>query len=275
MILYPNAKINLGLRILEKRPDGFHNIETLFVPVDICDILEFVPAQNGKPGIEITGIELDSDPADNLVMRAWHLMNEVYGISPLKIHLHKIIPVGAGLGGGSADAAFMLVGLSDFFRLDCEQEQLEQYAAMLGSDCPFFIRNKPALGTGRGEVLTDTELPLDGFEVLLVNPDIHISTSEAYSGVVPVRPDRTLKDLIHQDVASWQSSVLNDFEAPVFSKYPRIADIKAKLLAMGAAYASMSGSGSTVYGLFHEGSLEEERLDFRDCQVFRGRIRQY
>ncbi|MBN1950154.1 MAG: 4-(cytidine 5'-diphospho)-2-C-methyl-D-erythritol kinase [Bacteroidales bacterium] len=257
MILYPNAKINIGLRILEKRADGFHAIETLFVPIDLCDILEFAPAGDGITGIGITGIDLDGKPDDNLVVRAWQLMKERYDIPAVKIHLHKIIPVGAGLGGGSADAAFMLRGLNEQFALNCGMQELEEMAAMLGSDCSFFIRNRPAIGTGRGELLSETSMSLENYRILLVNPAIHISSKEAYSGVLPAKPENTLEGLLNQGITSWQQTVHNEFEKSIFKLYPKIEQLKLKLLEMGAVYAAMSGSGSSVYGLFPEGIPEE------------------
>lgn len=273
MILYPNAKINLGLRILEKRRDGYHDIETLFLPIGLCDILEIADNEEDHTKITITGIELDSPGNDNLVMKAWNILNREFGIPPVTIHLHKIIPVGAGLGGGSADAAFMLKGLSRMFDCNLPEERLEEFAAEIGSDCAFFIKNQPAIGTGRGEILETVKFDPGDYEILLVNPAIHIGSGEAYSGVVPEQPGNRLKDLLSQPVVSWQHSIQNDFERSVFAKYPEIRNLKNKLLKMGAIYASMSGSGSSVYGLFAKGSLDSYQSEFGPWFCYRGNLK--
>jgi 4-diphosphocytidyl-2-C-methyl-D-erythritol kinase len=248
MMLFPNAKINLGLNVTAKRFDGYHNIETIFIPVSLCDILEFVESSDTK--ISITGADLEGKPEENLVVKAWQLMNQHYQVSPVDIHLHKMIPVGAGLGGGSSDAAFMLKGLNEFFKCGAQTRDLEKLASKLGSDCAFFIRNIPSFGTGRGEILKPISIHLEGFQLLLINPSIHVSTRDAYSGVKPSLPKKLLEDIITQNPDSWQQLIANDFEESVFFKYPEIARIKEKLISAGAIYASMSGSGSTVYGIF-------------------------
>jgi 4-diphosphocytidyl-2-C-methyl-D-erythritol kinase len=272
MLLFPNAKINLGLRVIGKRSDGFHNIETLFIPVSLSDALEFLPAKDQKTAITITGVELESRPVDNLVIKAWQLMHERFGVPPLEIHLHKIIPVGAGLGGGSADAAFMLKGINQSFDCRCSQETLEELASGIGSDCAFFIRNRPALGSGRGEILQNIELDLSGHEIMLVNPAIHISTREAYAGVKPSVPADKLTDLIGQNIESWQQTITNDFEHSVFKKYPEIRKLKEDLLESGAVYSSMSGSGSSVYGIFRKGELEKAKPSFGEWFTFTGKL---
>jgi 4-diphosphocytidyl-2-C-methyl-D-erythritol kinase len=251
MILFPNAKINLGLNIVAKRPDGFHNIETCFIPIEICDILEFVE-HNKKPAITITGIDVPGNPTENICLKAWELLHANYNIASVKIHLHKNIPVGAGLGGGSADAAFMIKGLNDFFKLGLTIDQLEEYASKLGSDCAFFIRNTPAFAEGRGEILTPVKIDIRNYKIILVNPGIHVSTREAYSLVNPKRPLNQLMEFLEKPLTTWQHAIINDFEEGVFSKYPEIAEIKKFLIQQGAVYASMSGSGSSVYGIFRD-----------------------
>jgi len=196
MLLFPNAKINIGLRIVEKRPDGFHNIETFFYPLDLCDILEFVPIGHDVPDLRITGIPTGGNAMDNLVIKAWQLMKDKYGIPAVNIHLHKVIPVGAGLGGGSSDAAFMLKGLNKRFGCGCDIGELKEMALKLGSDCPFFIENVPAMGTGRGEVLKPMSVSLKGYIILLKKPGIQINTGWAYGGIKPAVPVSPLEKLI-------------------------------------------------------------------------------
>jgi 4-diphosphocytidyl-2-C-methyl-D-erythritol kinase len=252
MILFPNAKINVGLWVVEKRNDGYHNIETLFLPIGLSDVLEFVESDRDEPLIAISGMELEGDSSDNLVMRAWKLMHDLYGIAVVDIHLHKIIPSGAGLGGGSSDAAFMLKGLNDHFGIGCSSDELESLAAILGSDCAFFIKDIPAIGKGRGEMLQPVELDLEGYELVLVNPGIQVSTRDAYTGVIPAKSERNLRELLLFPVAEWQDQLSNDFEKWVFVKYPEIKQVKEKLRAAGAEYAAMSGSGSSVFGIFRK-----------------------
>ncbi len=237
MLLFPNAKINVGLDVLRRRADGFHDIETLMVPVEgLCDVLELTPAAVTE--FVQTGMPLDCAPEDNLCMRAWRLMKDRYRIGGVKIHLHKVIPSGAGLGGGSADAAFVIKGLNGLFDLGIETGKLEKLAAELGSDTAFFIRNQPAVATGRGEVLTPAENPFAGKYIIIVKPEIHISTREAYSGVVPHVPEIPMRE--------------NAFETPLFASHPELARIKQELMNLGAVYASLSGSGSAIYGIFEE-----------------------
>jgi 4-diphosphocytidyl-2-C-methyl-D-erythritol kinase len=272
MVLFPNAKINLGLHIIKKRPDGFHEIETIFLPVGICDILEIVSGGGKETSLTVSGIELGGNIQDNLVMKAWRLMHDLFDLPPVEVHLHKLIPTGAGLGGGSADAAFMLKGLNSMFRCSCSFQQLEELAAQIGSDCAFFIRNQPALGTGRGEILTPIQTELEKFSVLLVNPGIHIDSREAYSGVKPAKPVVRLSELIKQSPATWQKSVINDFEASVFARYPSIGELKNRLIETGAVYSSLTGSGSSVYGLFRKEILDAAETDFGKWFTYRGEI---
>lgn len=273
MLLFPNAKINFGLRILRKRSDGFHDLETIFLPVNLTDVLEFAEEGKNETLLTVTGIIPDGDTKENLVVKAWNIMHEKFNIPPVNIHLHKVIPIGAGLGGGSADAAFMLKGLNEYFCCGCSHEELKKHAAGLGSDCAFFVDNTPMLGTGRGELLEPLNVSLYEYEIMLIKPDIHIATREAYAEIVPVEPEISLKELIKNPVHTWQESVMNDFEPPVFKNHPAIKLIKDKLLDRGAVYASMSGSGSAVYGLFEPGYLgKEDFRDFNDCFLYKGSI---
>lgn len=262
MILFPNAKINVGLWVVEKREDGYHNIETLFLPIGLSDVLEFVESPAGESKISISGIALEGDDSDNLVMQAWNLMKEHYDIPAVDIHLHKIIPMGAGLGGGSSDAAFMLRGMNEFFDLGCSTEELENMASTLGSDCAFFIKDKPAIGKGRGEQLETVEVDLQGYELILVNPGIQVSTRDAYQGVIPERTQKNLRELLLFPVSEWQEQLGNDFEKSVFEKHPSIKEVKNRLKEVGATYTAMSGSGSSVFGIFKKNghSISPEEL---------------
>lgn len=251
MLCFPNAKINLGLNVVSKRPDGYHNIETIFYPIPVKDALEIVPAIRDE-SFSQTGITIDGCPDNNLVLRALRLLREIYPIPPLEIHLLKAIPFGAGLGGGSSDAAFMLKLLNDFCKLGLSFDELEQKAALLGADCPFFIRNTPVFATGTGNVFTPVTLSLEGYHLCLVKPDIAVSTPEAYAMVRPQMPSTSLTEIISQPVEAWKNQMVNDFETSVFNRYPEIARIKESLYEAGAVYASMSGSGSSVFGIFQE-----------------------
>ncbi len=270
--MFPNAKINLGLRVIERRTDGYHSIETLFLPVELCDILEFVVTPDAKFSLEITGIAVGGNPEENLIYKAWEIMHRDYSVPCVHAHLHKVIPIGAGLGGGSADAAFMLKGLNEYFSCGCSPGTLESYAAELGSDCAFFIRNLPAIGTGRGEILEPIELSVTGYEIVLVNPGVHVGTREAYADIVPQEPENSLRELISLPMIHWQNTIHNDFERSVFTTYPVIAGLKQKMINLGAIYASMSGSGSTVYGIFREGDLDKLPADFNMYFYYRGKF---
>lgn len=252
MITFPNAKINLGLHITEKRSDGFHNLETVFYPVPWKDALEIVPSKGSVTTLSVSGKAIEGDPENNLVMKAYRLLEKDYQLLPLDIYLLKAIPFGAGLGGGSADAAFMLKLLSSYFGLKLTNEQLVAYAAQLGSDCPFFIYNRPMLAAGRGEVLVPIDISLAGYTVVLVKPDFSISTPEAFSGITPKQPTNPLIQTLLQPVETWKDRLVNDFEDHLFAKHPQLAAIKAMLYDKGATYAAMSGSGSTIFGLFRE-----------------------
>jgi len=250
MLRFPNAKINIGLFITEKRPDGYHNLETVFYPVPLKDALELLPAE--QESMHLSGLKVNGAKENNLVWKALKMLEKDFPkvISPLEIHLHKAIPMGAGLGGGSADGAFMLAMLNDFFHLQLSADRLERYALQLGSDCPFFIRNRPVFATGRGEVMRDVDLGLSGYTLQLICPELHISTAKAFSGITPGRVPMNLAQIADIPVESWKNRVLNDFEQSLFPHYPVLQDIKEQLYRQGAVYASLSGTGSTVYGLF-------------------------
>ncbi len=280
MILYPYAKINIGLEVVCRRPDGYHDLQTLFYPLSkvgvssfeshlqvqglqagCYDILEVVPSKELK--MNLYGLTYPGEPLDNICIKAWQLIKQDYpDLQPVEISLFKRVPVGAGLGGGSSDCAHTIKAIDQIFSLGMSLEQKLSYAAALGSDCPFFIYDKPMFGTGRGEILEDYDLDLDamGFELKLVHPPFFISTKDAYGGIVPRerwpkieqngKDIIPLKELLAGKVESWKAGVVNDFEATVFEKYPELASYKKKLYDQGAVYASMSGSGSTMFGIF-------------------------
>lgn len=250
MICFPNAKINIGLNVVEKRKDGFHNLETIFLPIGLKDALEFIESDTLQ--FKNTGLAIDGDPLNNLCIKAWKLIQQDYAIPPIHIHLHKVIPFGAGLGGGSADAAFMLVLLKDFFKLKISQEKLIEYALQLGSDCPIFIINKPCYGTGRGEILEPIDVSINGKHLVLINPGIHVPTRDAFTSITPQHSQFDLRESIQKPILDWKNYIANDFEKSIFPKYPAIAKIKETLYEQGALYASMSGSGSSVFGIFDE-----------------------
>ena len=250
MICFPNAKINLGLHITAKRKDGYHDIETCMVPVPLYDALEVVVDK--KTVFDVSGLAIPGDEKENLILKALKLLRKDFNdLPPVNIHLLKKIPMGAGLGGGSADAAFALTLMNRLFDLHLENWFLEDYAAQLGSDCAFFIENTPKIATGRGEVLEPIEVNLKGDHLILVKPPIHIGTKEAYAGVKPQIPKSNLREIL-KDKSLWKKQLVNDFEESIFPSYPELADIKNQLYDMGAYYAAMSGSGSTVFGLFGE-----------------------
>ncbi|MFR2070416.1 MAG: 4-(cytidine 5'-diphospho)-2-C-methyl-D-erythritol kinase [Bacteroides nordii] len=253
MITFPNAKINLGLNITAKRPDGYHNLETVFYPVPIEDALEIHVQNNStdkKFALHQAGMEIIGNAEDNLVVKAYLLLDKEFNLPPVDIHLYKHIPSGAGLGGGSSDAAFMLKLLNERFELKLTDEKLEEYAATLGADCAFFIKNTPTYAEGIGNIFSPLSLSLKGYQILLVKPDIFVSTREAFSQVRPHEPEYSLKEIITHPVNEWKEQMVNDFEASVFPQYPVIGEIKEELYKNGAMYAAMSGSGSSVFGLF-------------------------
>ncbi|MBW3544417.1 MAG: 4-(cytidine 5'-diphospho)-2-C-methyl-D-erythritol kinase [Bacteroidetes bacterium] len=257
MILFPNAKINLGLNITAKRKDGFHDIVSCLYPIGWQDVLEVIGAQK-KTELKVSGHEIPGSTdkgvdKNNLVFRAYELLRKDYDLPPVQIHLHKLIPIGAGLGGGSANAAFMLKAVNEMFQLFLDDFILEDYASRLGSDCPFFIRNKPVLALERGDVFEELQLNLQGSHLLVVKPSVHVSTAEAYAGVKPRMPKHSIREVLEtQPISAWRELLHNDFEDSIFPKYPQIRDLKTQLYDSGALYASMSGSGSAVYGIFQD-----------------------
>jgi 4-diphosphocytidyl-2-C-methyl-D-erythritol kinase len=256
MIVYPNAKINIGLNVVEKRPDGYHDLETVFYPIGLQDILEIHKIDNDAPAsgyrLKVTGTVLAGSPEDNLVVKAFKLLKKDFDLPPVSIGLYKHIPTGAGLGGGSADAAFTIKTLNERFSLGLATSQMEDYCTQLGADCPFFIQNKPVFATGIGNVFHPLELNLKYKQLVLVKPDVFVSTKDAYAKVKVQHPEKQLPELLAQPIDTWKDTVVNDFEASVFSKYPEIAAIKDKMYDLGAIYASMSGSGSSVFGIFDD-----------------------
>lgn len=253
MVLFPNCKINLGLFILRKRADGFHDLETAFYPIPLQDALEVIHHPTPVTDIEFSasGLAVEGALSDNICVKAYHLLKKDFPeLPPVKMHLHKTIPMGAGLGGGSADGAFTLLLLNRKFNLGIEKEALIRYALQLGSDCPFFINNTPCYATGRGETMENIPLDLTGFQFVLVNPGIHVNTGWAFSQLKPFADRPSLREIILQPIESWKGSLVNDFEEPVSGLYPEIAAIRGELYRQGAVFAAMTGSGSTVYGIF-------------------------
>lgn len=253
MILFPPCKINIGLDILRRRPDGYHDIDTVMFPVrGLCDSLEIISTREDaqRSAFSFSGIEVDCPQDDNIAMRAWRVMHERYGAGMIEAHLHKSIPFGAGLGGGSADAAFMLRGLNELFALGLGKSELAAVAAELGSDVPFFIYDEALQCTGRGEIMVPVDISISGYWLTIVKPEVSVSTAEAYAAVIPSIPSVPLAERLAQPINRWKECVTNDFEAPVFSRHPELAKIKASLYDAGATYASLSGSGSALYGIF-------------------------
>jgi 4-diphosphocytidyl-2-C-methyl-D-erythritol kinase len=254
MIVFPNAKINLGLQITGKRSDGFHNLETIFYPIPWKDSLEIQPSSTGE-GVQFSqsGLVVDAPTEKNLCVRAYRLLKDKFpDLPPIKMHLLKQIPMGAGLGGGSADATFTLQLLSRQFKLKLTSAELSSMALELGSDCPFFVFNKPAFASGRGEELLPLENKLTGLHLLIIHPGIHVSTAWAFQSIELKTHATNLNAIYNTPIENWQHVMKNDFEAPVFMRYPVIGSIKQQLMDAGAVYASMSGSGSSVFGIFKQ-----------------------
>lgn len=254
MIVFPIAKINIGLHITAKRSDGYHDIESVFYPVMLCDALELVVAkkQDGKDHLTETGMKTGSDPDSNLVIKTAQKLRERYNYPYLDIHLHKAIPTGAGLGGGSSDSACLLRAINRVFHLDIHKEELKEISLEIGSDCPFFIDGVPAMATGRGEKLTPANHFLSGHYLTLLNPGVGINTKKAYQKCTPKKSDISLEQMITRPVTDWKGLIKNDFEEFAFRQHPVIGDIKENLYKAGALFSLMSGSGSSVYGIFRE-----------------------
>lgn len=266
MVIFPNCKINLGLHITGKRPDGFHELETVFYPVPLKDIFELVTATELQ--FDSTGLSIPGNPDNNLCIKAYHLLKQDFPhLPPVHMHLHKMIPMGAGLGGGSADGAFALQLLNEKYKLNIPAQQLIEYAAKLGSDCPFFIINKACYATGRGEILKPIQLDLSNHYFVLVNPGIHVNTKWAFEQIIPGPSKQNIVSILEQPIEEWRKYLFNDFEEPITKAHPMIGVIKDQLYQLGASYAAMSGSGSTLFGIFKTKPSDKIKSAF-DCSVF-------
>lgn len=254
MILFSPAKVNIGLHITEKRPDGFHNLQSVVVPIGLCDILEFRLTDSNDPGLQFSqsGIPVDGGAGNNLCEKAHEMINTICPLPPVEIHLHKQIPVGAGLGGGSSNATTSLEGLNTLASGTLSREQLHAMAASLGSDCPFFLHRKPMMMEGRGELLSPVSVSLSSMFMVVLFPEIHISTKEAYASIHPRAPERHLRELISSPVEKWRDLIVNDFEKGIFRQYPQLEQMKQALYQSGALYASLSGSGSSLFGIYRD-----------------------
>lgn len=281
MIEFPCAKINLGLNVIERRSDGYHNLETVFFPIPICDALEIKPMNEKFPSdvacdLKITGNTVCCSESDNLIVRAYNLIAADFEIPRVHAHLYKNIPSEAGLGGGSSDAAFMIRLLDQRFRINIGNAEMENYAAKLGADCPFFISAEPSYAEGIGEILSPVNIVdenLNGYTIIVVKPQISVSTKEAFAGIIPHRPEKCCRDIVAQPVDSWRDNLCNDFEESVFRYHPQLAEIKTKLYSIGALYAQMSGSGSALFGIFKE-NIDKGFVErcFPSCRVFVNKI---
>ncbi len=268
MLTFPNAKINIGLQIIQKRADGFHDIASCFYPVGWTDVLEVVEAPTF--GFSSSGIAIPGDASTNLCVKAYNLLKADFDLPPVAMYLLKNVPIGAGMGGGSADAAFALKLLNDKFDLKISTENLENYARKLGSDCAFFVQNKPMYCFDKGDQFADIEIDIKGKHLVLVYPNLHISTAEAYAGVKPQKPKTDLREALKLPITDWKNCVENDFETALFEKYPVLPKIKNQLYEQGAGYASMTGSGSTLFGIFEsEPTLSN---NYGDYAVWKGQI---
>lgn len=252
MVIFPNAKINLGLSILKKRDDGFHNIETILYPIPLHDVLELIIAPDKNFRFTVSGLEIPGIMETNLCVKAWEFLQKDFNLPAIKMHLHKVIPMGAGLGGGSSDGAMMLKLVDSVFQLGLSIEKLEEYARRLGSDCAFFINNKPAFAFSKGDRLKPVGIDLSGYFLVLAKPDVHVNTKEAYSGIVPITQEISMSKTVQLPVEDWRDNLNNDFEKSIFQSHPALSEIKDRLYQSGAVYASMTGSGSAVYGLFSD-----------------------
>lgn len=268
MICFPNAKINIGLFVTGKRTDGYHDLETIFYPVAVRDALEIIPSDDLT--MQVHGLDIAGDHTQNLVWKAWQLLHAEYPgkVKQLSIHLLKNIPMGAGLGGGSADAAFMLDLMCRYFGLDLDRAQLAAYALKLGSDCPFFIYNAPCLAKGRGEELQKLDLDLSNYSIQLICPKVHITTADAFGNIKPAAAPFNLEDITQIELKDWSRYIKNDFEEHIFKTHPKLGMIKEQLYAQGAIYAAMSGTGSTIYGIFEKGGSADIRSDLEFIPFF-------
>ncbi len=270
MISFPNAKINLGLSVVRKREDGYHDLETVFYPVPICDVLEVHRNDKNEIAIISSGIEVTDNIEDNLIVKAYRKLQKYHNLPGVDVYFKKQIPFGAGLGGGSADASFMLLILRDMFLPEVTDEQLEKYAATIGADCAFFIKNKPVYAEGIGEVFSPVEISLKGYKMVIVKPEVHVSTRDAFGNIVAAKPEHSVKQVVeNMPIEDWSGKLKNDFETTVFEKHPLLGNIKQKLYDMGAVYASMTGSGASLYGLFRNEDLVDED-SFPGCFFWQG-----
>jgi len=250
MLIFPNAKINIGLNVIERRVDGYHNLETIFYPLAIKDALEIVEAD--ELSFESSGLEIPGRVEDNLCLKGYHLLKKDFDVPPVKIHLHKHIPIGAGLGGGSADAAFFIRLMNQKFELGLNDDRMMAYARQLGADCAFFIKNEPVFAFEKGDEFEPVKLDLSKYHIALVMPPVHVSTAEAYRGVKPAAVEYSLMELVQEPVNEWKKFIKNDFEVSIFRDHPEVRGVKAALYEAGALYASMSGSGASVFGIFEQ-----------------------
>ncbi|MFC5284818.1 4-(cytidine 5'-diphospho)-2-C-methyl-D-erythritol kinase [Pedobacter alpinus] len=264
MITFPNAKINIGLNITSRRPDGYHNLETIFYPIQIKDALELIEAP--EMSFETSGISIPGNANDNLCLKAYALLRKDFDLPNINIHLHKHIPIGAGLGGGSADAAFFIKLVNTKFNLGLSTEKMQSYCQLLGADCAFFIENKPVFAFDKGDVFENIELDLSTYHLALAMPQVHVSTAEAYQGVKPQESKQSLKELIKMPVEEWEGKITNDFEAHILKNHPKINEVKVAMKEAGALFTLMSGSGASVYGIFKNETnlshLQKENLIF-------------
>lgn len=283
MLTFPNAKINIGLFVTEKRADGFHNIETILFPIPLCDALEITENTgiSNDFDLRVHGLSIDGNPKDNLIYKAYALLKNDFSLPKMRVDLLKKIPFGAGLGGGSADATFMLKALNEKFSLHLSDEKLEAYARQIGSDCACFVKNKPVFAYEKGDVFEPVELDLWMVQLVLICPPIHVNTKSAYQNLTPQKSTFDLRTLPHFPIEMWKNVIRNDFETSVFSQHPELSDIKQKLYDLGADYAAMSGSGSSIFGLFPYGTIKETqdptssqdicdflKTKFKNCSVF-------
>ena len=262
MIVFPKAKINLGLGITARRSDGYHDIETIFYPVGLCDALEFVISDSLEKEdiLVVTGIDTGSSNSDNLVIKTLRILRKKHSFPFLRIHLHKVIPIGAGLGGGSSDAAYLLKAVNKYFELSMDEQNLKAIALEIGSDCPFFIDGLPSFASGRGELLKPVVPVLCGYHLLILNPGVSVNTKEAYRNCHPLTPDTSLLQLIDLPVNDWKDRVVNDFEEYAFKNYPIIGKLKKELYSAGAIFCLMSGSGSSIYGIFSKKPILPDQI---------------
>lgn len=277
MIDFPCAKINLGLNITEKRADGYHNLETVFFPIPICDALEIKTMDERFPSnvacdLKVTGNNVCCNENDNLIVKAYNIIAADFDIPRVHAHLYKNIPSEAGLGGGSSDAAYMIRLLDQRFRINIGNAEMEKYAARLGADCPFFITAEPSYAEGIGEILSPVNITnnnLEGYCLVVVKPQIAVSTKEAFSNITPRKPLMCCREIVAQPIETWKDALCNDFEESVFGIYPQLNDIKNRIYTLGAAYAQMSGSGSSLFGIF-KSDVDEQSIknEFADCRTF-------